>query len=84
MQASTVICTTCSCAADPRLRGMTFTHVLIDEATQAMEPESIIPVVRGAQQLVLVGDHCQLGAGAAAATHTPSPSLLTSMTPDDP
>lgn len=64
-QAATVICTTCSCAADPRLRGMTFSHVLIDEATQAMEPESIIPVVRGAQQLVLVGDHCQLGAGAA-------------------
>ncbi|CAB1119331.1 unnamed protein product [Ectocarpus sp. CCAP 1310/34] len=35
--------------------------VLIDEATQAMEAECLIPIVMGAKQLVLVGDHCQLG-----------------------
>jgi superfamily I DNA and/or RNA helicase len=28
---------------------------------QAMEAEILIPVVQGAKQLVLVGDHCQLG-----------------------
>lgn len=32
-----------------------------DESTQATEPECIIPVVLGCNQLVLVGDHCQLG-----------------------
>jgi regulator of nonsense transcripts 1 len=35
--------------------------VLIDESTQATEPECMIPVVLGCRQLVLVGDHCQLG-----------------------
>jgi len=33
----------------------------VDEATQACEPECLIPIVKGAQQVVLVGDHCQLG-----------------------
>ena len=41
----------------PRRR---FQQVLIDEATQATEPEALIPVVTGAKQLILVGDHCQL------------------------
>jgi regulator of nonsense transcripts 1 len=43
--------------AGPRRR---FQQVLIDEATQATEPEALIPVVTGAKQLILVGDHCQL------------------------
>ena len=56
-----VICCTCIAAADPRLRTFTFKTVLIDEATQSTEPECIIPVISGCKQLVLVGDHCQLG-----------------------
>ena len=59
--AADVICTTCACAGDPRLSNLRFRQVLIDEATQATEPESLIPVVLGAKQLVLVGDHQQLG-----------------------
>ena len=35
--------------------------MLIDESTQATEPECLVPIVRGAKQCVLVGDHCQLG-----------------------
>jgi regulator of nonsense transcripts 1 len=35
--------------------------VLIDEATQATEPECLIPIMNGAKQVILVGDHCQLG-----------------------
>ena len=35
--------------------------MLIDEATQAMEAECLIPIVMGAKQLLMVGDHCQLG-----------------------
>jgi regulator of nonsense transcripts 1 len=40
---------------------MRFKHVLIDEATQATEPECLIPLVLGAKQVILIGDHCQLG-----------------------
>lgn len=34
---------------------------MIDESTQATEPECMVPVILGAKQLILVGDHCQLG-----------------------
>ena len=61
MQNADVICCTCVGAGDPRLAKMQFRSVLIDESTQATEPECMIPVVMGCRQLVLVGDHCQLG-----------------------
>jgi regulator of nonsense transcripts 1 len=56
-----VICTTCVGAGDSRLNRFTFRAVLIDESTQSTEPECLIPIVRGAHQVILVGDHCQLG-----------------------
>ncbi|GAM24375.1 hypothetical protein SAMD00019534_075500 [Acytostelium subglobosum LB1] len=56
-----VICTTCVGAGDPRLASFKFPYVLIDESTQASEPECLIPMMLGARQVVLVGDHCQLG-----------------------
>ena len=61
LQAADVICTTCVGAGDPRLANFRFRQLLIDEATQATEPEALIPIVLGAKQLVMVGDHCQLG-----------------------
>lgn len=61
LQAADVICCTCVGAGDPRLQGLSFTKVLVDEATQATEPECLIPLVLGARQVVMVGDHCQLG-----------------------
>ena len=48
-------------AGDPRLSSFRFRQVLIDESTQATEPEMLLPMVLGAKQVVLVGDHCQLG-----------------------
>jgi regulator of nonsense transcripts 1 len=36
-------------------------QVLVDESTQATEPECLLPMTLGARQVVLVGDHCQLG-----------------------
>uniref|UniRef100_A0A915AFQ8 DNA helicase n=1 Tax=Parascaris univalens TaxID=6257 RepID=A0A915AFQ8_PARUN len=59
--AADVICCTCVSAADNRLSHMRIKCVLIDESTQATEPEVMVAVVRGVKQLVLVGDHCQLG-----------------------
>ncbi|KAH7280363.1 hypothetical protein KP509_37G063700 [Ceratopteris richardii] len=60
-QSADVICCTCVGAGDPRLLNFRFRQVLIDESTQATEPECLIPLVLGAKQVVLVGDHCQLG-----------------------
>ncbi len=56
-----VICCTCVGAGDPRLSRFKFRTVLIDESTQSAEPECMIPLVLGCKQVVLVGDHQQLG-----------------------
>lgn len=56
-----VICCTCSCAPDNRLNSFTFEFVLIDEATQSVEPETLCALMRGAKQVVLIGDQKQLG-----------------------
>lgn len=46
---------------DLRLNRIKFNYILIDECMQSTEPECMVPVVLGAKQLILVGDHCQLG-----------------------
>jgi regulator of nonsense transcripts 1 len=56
-----VICCTCVGCGDPRLSKINFRTVLVDEATQAAEPECMIPLVMGCKQVVFVGDHLQLG-----------------------
>ncbi|XP_053740510.1 RNA helicase Mov10l1 isoform X3 [Synchiropus splendidus] len=62
-----IIVTTCSSAGmflNVGLREGHFTHVFLDEAGQAMEPESLIPISMVSErhgQIVLAGDHCQLG-----------------------
>ncbi|CUM68337.1 uncharacterized protein PRCAT00006059001 [Priceomyces carsonii] len=56
-----VVCCTCVGAADKRLSKLTFRSVLIDESTHASEPEVLIPIVKGAKQVILVGDHQQMG-----------------------
>lgn len=56
-----VVCCTCVGAGDPRLSKIKFRNVLIDESTQSAEPECMIPLVLGCKQVVLVGDHKQLG-----------------------
>ncbi|UYV80578.1 UPF1 [Cordylochernes scorpioides] len=61
LEAADVICCTCVGAGDPRLARFKFHSILIDESMQATEPECMVPVVLGAKQLILVGDHCQLG-----------------------
>ena len=46
-----VICTTSVGAGDPRLATFRFKTCLIDESTQATEPECLIPIVMGAKQV---------------------------------
>ncbi len=57
----TLCFSTCASAADPRLNDFRFRYVLIDEATQACEPEALIPLTKGCKMAVLIGDHSQLG-----------------------
>lgn len=55
-----VLCCTCIGSGHELLDGRRFSQVLVDEATQATEPSVLVPIVRGARQVVLVGDHRQL------------------------
>lgn len=61
IKAAHVICTTSIGAGAGILKGIKFSAVLLDEATQAVEPESLIPLMHRPRQVVLVGDHRQLG-----------------------
>lgn len=52
--------TTCAGAGDPLLQEMQFPFVVIDEATQATELATLIPLVHHCNQLTLIGDPEQL------------------------
>jgi len=61
-----IVCCTCITAADRRLidlykEGYNFEYVVIDEAAQALEPETLLPLLYHAEKVILAGDHKQLG-----------------------
>ncbi len=60
MEAAEVICATNIGSGHKILESKQFPIVLMDEASQATEPSSFVPIVRGARQLIMVGDHKQL------------------------
>ena len=60
LNSADIIATTCTGAGDNDLRAFRFPFILIDEATQAIEPISLISIVKSCQKLVLVGDPEQL------------------------
>ena len=56
-----VVASTCAGAGDEsRLEKQIFRLVVIDEATQATEPSTLIPLMRGAESVVMAGDPRQL------------------------
>lgn len=55
-----LVFTTCIGAGLGLLRGQDFGIVIIDEASQQTEPASLVPLTKGCQKAVLVGDHLQL------------------------
>lgn len=59
---SSLIFTTCAGAGLGLLRSEEFSIVIVDEASQITEPGSLIPLTKGCQRAVLVGDHVQLRA----------------------
>ena len=58
-----------------------FSHIFIDESSQAMEPELLVPISFAAPAgngpharptaVVLAGDHCQLGPAVRSAAAAP-------------
>lgn len=55
-----VVVSTCDTSGSFVLEEVVFNTVLIDEASQATEPEVLVPITHGAQRVILVGDQCQL------------------------
>jgi hypothetical protein len=45
---------------DGVMRAVRFPVVIVDEASQATEPATLVPLTQGCEQLILVGDHHQL------------------------
>lgn len=60
VKAATIIFTTCIGAGLGLLRGQVFDTVIVDEASQQTEPASLVPLVKGCEKAILVGDHIQL------------------------
>lgn len=59
LQRTQVICTTLVGSSHPVMRGKKFKTVFIDEAAQALEPASWIPILRSSR-IIFAGDHQQL------------------------
>ncbi|KAI8467725.1 MAG: P-loop containing nucleoside triphosphate hydrolase protein [Monoraphidium minutum] len=59
LDAAEVVCATCSGAGDNDLNGRTFRMVVIDEASQATEPATLVPLTRGAHCVVAL-EQCGL------------------------
>ncbi|KAG6331888.1 hypothetical protein ID866_7202 [Astraeus odoratus] len=55
-----IVFTTCAGSGLGVLRKVNFDTVLVDEASQITEPCALIPLVKGSERVVLVGDHVQL------------------------
>ena len=56
---SQVICSTLIGCAHPQMRNLTFNTVIIDEGSQALEPECWTAILKG-QRVIIAGDHKQL------------------------
>lgn len=56
---SDVVVATHTGAGDPIIKAKEFSRVIIDEATQGIEPATWIPLLH-AGKVVMAGDHCQL------------------------
>ena len=66
-----VVCATCSGAGDSSLAGRSFRLVLIDESSQATEPATLVPLVKGGFIRNLKGCGGLVSACAAHLLHLP-------------
>ena len=56
LKAAVIVFTTCAGSGLGIMRKVDFRNVLIDEASQVTEPCALIPLVKGCERAVLVGD----------------------------
>ena len=56
-----IVLSTINNSADSRIKDYDFPIVIIDEATQGLEPDCLLPLIHHAQMVVLIGDEKQLG-----------------------
>ena len=56
-----IILSTINNSADTRINNFHFPIVIIDEATQALEPDCLLPLFHKAQMVIIIGDEKQLG-----------------------
>ena len=61
LSSSDIILSTINNSADSRLKDYYFPIVIIDEGTQALEPDNLLPLYHRAEMVVLFGDEKQLG-----------------------
>ena len=61
---SPILCTTLNNAGNERLKkaNLSYEYLIIDEASQCVEPSCLIPLYHEVKKLILVGDHMQLPA----------------------
>ena len=64
LSSSQILCSTLNNTGNERLKKikLSFEYLIIDEASQSVEPSSLIPLCHDVQKLILVGDHMQLPA----------------------
>lgn len=60
MRDADVVVATCVSSGDVRLKDQEFRVVLVDEATQATQPSTLIALTRGTENVVMAGDDMQL------------------------
>ena len=58
---SPIILSTINNSADSRISHYKFPIVIIDEATQALEPDCLLPLYHKAEMVIMIGDEKQLG-----------------------
>ena len=59
-----ILCTTLNNAGNERLKKakLSYEYLIIDEASQCVEPSTLIPLYHDVKKLILIGDHMQLTA----------------------
>ena len=61
LESCPIILATINNSVDSRIIHRNFPIVILDEATQALEPDCLLPLYHKAQMVVMIGDEKQLG-----------------------
>ena len=61
LNSTKIVLSTLNNSSDERIKKIDFPIVIIDEATQALEPDCLLPLIHKAQMVVMIGDEKQLG-----------------------